>query len=95
MDDVQIEEQFAETNGRIERLDGRMDRLEGRMDRFEGRMDRLNARLDPLDGRADHIEQILPTLATKADLKALREELRSDIDMLAKHLADLITRNRG
>jgi len=65
-----------------------------------------------LDQRLSAVEQILPTLATKEDLKAyptrveveekfeeakrfalvLHEDLKSDIALIAEHLADVMTR---
>jgi len=61
-----------------------------------------------LDRRTSAIEQILPTLATKEDLKAfatkedlrelrrfvlvLHEDLKSDIGLIAEHLAEVMTR---
>ena len=63
-----------------------------------------------LEQRTLVVEQILPTLATKEDLKALRvemedkfeeakrfalvlhEDLKSDIALIAEHLADVMTR---
>jgi ABC-type transporter Mla subunit MlaD len=39
----------------------------------------LDQRVEKLDHRAGRIEQILPTLATKADLVATRDELRDEL----------------
>ena len=66
------------------------------------------AALKKLEGRTLAVEQILPTLATKEDLKAfatkddlnevkrmlraLHEDLKSDIGLLAEHLVDVMTR---
>ena len=66
------------------------------------------AMVKKLDRRTSAIEQILPTLATKEDLKAfatkddldevkrmvraLHEDLKSDIGLIAEHLADVMTR---
>ena len=66
------------------------------------------AMVKKLDRRTSAIEQILPTLATKEDLKAfatkddldevkrmvraLHEDLKSDIGLVAEHLADVMTR---
>jgi hypothetical protein len=70
------------------------------------------AMVKKLDQRTLAIEQILPTLATKEDLKAyptrvemnekfeeakrfalvLHEDLKSDIALIAEHLADVMTR---
>ena len=55
--------------------------------------------LRSLDLRVGRIEQILPTLATKEDLKEvmshsrmLFEQLRGDIQLLAGHVADISQR---
>ena len=47
-----------------------------------------------LDQRMSAAEQILPTLATKEDLKAFatKEDLKDDIALIAQHLADVMTR---
>ena len=66
------------------------------------------AMVKKLDRRTSAIEQILPTLATKEDLKAFatkedldevkrmvrsfHEDLKSDIGLLAEHLVDVMTR---
>jgi len=70
------------------------------------------AMVKKLDQRLSAVEQILPTLATKEDLKAfptrtemeekfeeakrfalvLHEDLKSDIALIAEHLADVMTR---
>jgi chromosome segregation ATPase len=39
----------------------------------------LDRRVETLDQRVGRIEQILPTLATKADLDATRDELRDEL----------------
>ena len=47
-----------------------------------------------IDRRMSAAEQILPTLATKEDLKAFatKEDLKDDIALIAQHLADVMTR---
>ena len=47
--------------------------------------------LKNLDRRLTGVEQILPTLATKEDLKefATKRELRSEIDILRREMKDL------
>ena len=44
--------------------------------------------LENLDRRLANVEQILPTLATKDELRTLatREELRTEIDRLQRHI---------
>jgi chromosome segregation ATPase len=59
----------------------------------------LDRRVETLDQRVGRIEQILPTLATKADLDAtrdeLRDELRAEIRSESRGLRVLIEDSRG
>jgi hypothetical protein len=48
-----LEQGFARTDLRIDKLEQRFDRFELRMDRFEQRMDRFEERLDRLDEKID------------------------------------------
>ena len=57
----------------------------------------MEAVLKSLDQRVGRIEQILPTLATKADLRAeirgvevLIEDARGDTRLLAEHMVSLM-----
>ena len=63
----------------------------------------LDTLVKDLNVRVDRVEQILPTLATKQDLAALEERLRthmrvlhedvrSDVRLMAEHLAGAIER---
>lgn len=54
----------------------------------------VQAMVKNLDQRLSTVEQILPTLATKEDLKAFatKEDLKDDIALIAQHLADVMTR---
>jgi hypothetical protein len=45
------------------------------------------ARLENLDHRVDRIEQILPTLATKEDLNATKEDVRREVQLATEPLA--------
>lgn len=43
-----------------------------------------------VEERVDHVERILPTLATKEDLRATEERLRTHFDVVTEGLRDLI-----
>lgn len=43
------------------------------------RIERMERRTERLERRVDRIERVLPTLATKADLKATEERMRTHI----------------
>ena len=47
----------------------------------------LAVQLENIDQRLNRVEQILPTLATKDDLVATKEELRREIDRAVEPLA--------
>jgi len=60
----------------------------------------MEAVLKSLDQRVGRIEQILPTLATKAELrdeirgvKVLIEDVKADTRLLAEHMAALMQRS--
>jgi hypothetical protein len=47
------------------------------------RVEQMEQRFDNLKGRVDRIEQILPTLATKDDLRAAIEPLATQAEVIA------------
>jgi hypothetical protein len=62
----------------------------------------IDEHLENLDRRLARVEQILPTLATKEDLRELRrhmdvlnESLRGDIHLIATHVASQRPKNSG
>ena len=50
------------------------------------RLERIERRTDNLERRVDRIEQVVPTLATKDDLKAPEERMRTHFDVVAEDL---------
>ena len=44
------------------------------------RLERIERRTESLERRVDRIEQVVPTLATRDDLKATEERLRTHVD---------------
>ena len=50
------------------------------------RIERLEQRTESLERRVDRIEQVLPTLATKADLRASEERMRTHFNVVTESL---------
>ena len=53
--------------------------MEAALKSLDRRVEKLDQRVEKLDQRVGRIEQILPTLATKGDLAATRDELRDEL----------------
>ncbi|NUT32770.1 MAG: hypothetical protein HOV79_06805 [Hamadaea sp.] len=51
----EVQVNFAEVRGRLDRLETRFDGLEGRFDGLEGRFDGLEGRFDGLEGKVDEL----------------------------------------
>ena len=72
---------ISEMEAVLKSLDGRIEQLDHRVEKLDHRVEQLDHRVEKLDHRVGRIEQILPTLATKADLAsfATKAELRAEI----------------
>ena len=94
MDSAMIDERFDQIDRRLERVDDKLDHVEQRLERVEYRLESVEQILQhDITPRLVHVEQILPTLATKDELGDLRRHMtmlfehRDDkISLLAEHL---------
>ena len=50
-----INRQFDQTNGRLQRIENRVDRIENRVDRIENRVDRIENQIDRIESRIDTV----------------------------------------
>jgi hypothetical protein len=66
--------EFKTLDGQVKSLDGQVKALDGQVKNIDGQVKNLDRSLRHLDHRVGTIEQILPTLATKEDLKAFPTE---------------------
>jgi hypothetical protein len=77
--------------------------MDTRLTAVEERLTAVDERVRNIDARTTRIEQILPTLATKADLaeglqrvmtqsRTLYEDLKSSISLVAEHVAGIYAR---
>ena len=71
--------------------------MEAVLKSLDGRVEKLDHRVEKLDHRVGRIEQILPTLATRAELddrilgvRVLIEDVRGDVRSLAEQLSLLL-----
>ena len=67
----------------ITNIDARTTRTEKRMTGIEERVTRIEERVTGIEERTTSIEQILPTLATKDDVRAEGERTRRHFDVVA------------
>ena len=80
----------------VKNLDHQVKNLDLQVKNIDHRVEGLDHRVENLDHRVETIEQILPTLATKDDLReGLREEgerSRRYMTMIAEDLRDMVNR---
>jgi chromosome segregation ATPase len=72
---AEIKEQVTETNHRVDGVESKLDRLENKVDSLENKVDRL-------ENTVFDIKEMLPTFATKDEL---RETERRIMDVLDEH----------
>ena len=80
----------------VKNLDHQVKNLDLQVKNIDHRVEGIDHRVENLDHRVETIEQILPTLATKDDLReGLREEgerSRRYMTMIAEDLRDMVNR---
>ena len=83
----QLQTDVHSVGDRLGRVESRLGRVEDRLDGVEARLSGVETQVTSIDGhvknldlRTTNIEQILPTLATKADLASLEKRLEDRIE---------------
>jgi len=79
----ELQQGFAETGARFDRVDGRLDRVDGRLDRVDGRLDRV-------EGRLEHVETDLA--AFRSETAARFEQVDQRFDGIDQQLGGMSQR---
>lgn len=66
----EMETLLSDVDQRTRDIDARVTQIDARVTRMDVRVAHIDERVTNIDDRVSNIEQILPTLATKEDLKA-------------------------
>lgn len=72
-----VEGRLGGVESRLGRVEDRLDGVEARLSGVETRVTSIDGHVKNLDRRTTNIEEILPTLATKEDLRLVEERLET------------------